>query len=97
MPPGTFYVGRPSIYGNPFPVYNDDPALSVRMFREWWEGRGDPKSRFFGMFPERMDRLIKAIFEPPYPVRGKDVCCWCRVDRPCHGDVVLELLELANA
>ena len=27
------------------------------------------------------------------PLRGKDLACWCRLDRPCHADV---LLELAN-
>jgi hypothetical protein len=26
-------------------------------------------------------------------LRGKDLCCWCPLDGPCHADV---LLELAN-
>jgi hypothetical protein len=26
-------------------------------------------------------------------LRGKDLACWCRLDQPCHADV---LLELAN-
>lgn len=26
-------------------------------------------------------------------LRGKDLACWCRLDQPCHGDV---LLEIAN-
>lgn len=26
-------------------------------------------------------------------LRGKDLACWCRIDQPCHADV---LLELAN-
>lgn len=28
------------------------------------------------------------------PLRGRDLVCWCRLDQPCHADV---LLELANA
>ena len=28
------------------------------------------------------------------PLRGRDLACWCPIDRPCHADV---LLELANA
>ena len=24
---------------------------------------------------------------------GRDLCCWCRLDQPCHADV---LLEIAN-
>ncbi|HEX5183627.1 MAG TPA: DUF4326 domain-containing protein [Allosphingosinicella sp.] len=26
-------------------------------------------------------------------LRGKNLACWCRLDAPCHADV---LLELAN-
>ena len=26
-------------------------------------------------------------------LRGKNLCCWCPLDQPCHADV---LLELAN-
>jgi hypothetical protein len=28
------------------------------------------------------------------PLRGKDLACWCPLDKPCHADV---LLKLANA
>ncbi len=27
-------------------------------------------------------------------LRGKNLCCWCPLDAPCHADV---LLEVANA
>lgn len=27
-------------------------------------------------------------------LRGKNLACWCPLDQPCHGDV---LLELANS
>ncbi len=27
-------------------------------------------------------------------LRGKDLACWCGLDKPCHADV---LLEVANA
>lgn len=27
------------------------------------------------------------------PLRGRDLACWCPLDQPCHGDV---LLDLAN-
>ncbi len=35
-------------------------------------------------------------FAPLNPVNlaGKNLACWCRLDRPCHADV---LLEIANA
>jgi hypothetical protein len=27
------------------------------------------------------------------PLRGKDLACWCPLDRPCHADVIIEYLE----
>jgi hypothetical protein len=29
----------------------------------------------------------------PYELRGKNLACWCPLDKPCHADI---LLELAN-
>ena len=29
-----------------------------------------------------------------YELRGRDLACWCRLDQPCHADI---LLELANS
>ena len=29
-------------------------------------------------------------------LKGKDICCWCRIDRPCHGDIILEFLNKNN-
>jgi Domain of unknown function (DUF4326) len=26
------------------------------------------------------------------PLRGHDLACWCPLDRPCHANVLLELL-----
>jgi len=30
---------------------------------------------------------------PRGKLRGKNLCCWCSLDSPCHADI---LLELAN-
>ena len=37
-------------------------------------------------YPEQFEKWIA-------PLRGADLCCWCKPDQPCHADV---LLELAN-
>ena len=37
------------------------------------------------------DEAVKRLLEP---LRGRDLVCWCPLDKPCHADV---LLELANA
>lgn len=87
MPENTVYVGRPTIYGNPYRTADE--------FREWWQGRGHSQSPFWGMFPRQMDMLMGAMFQTePHPLRGKNLACWCPLDRPCHADV---LLEMANS
>jgi len=27
------------------------------------------------------------------PLRGKDLACWCSLDKPCHADVILKILN----
>lgn len=29
-------------------------------------------------------------------LRGKNLACWCRLDQPCHADVLLELANQDN-
>ena|ERR1043165_1489480 len=94
MPPNTVYVGRPTKYGNPFPVdiYGDE---AISLYRRWLLGQmsvaemselsyyGDPR---IGLSSMRRD--VK-----PNHLRGKDLACWCKEGSPCHADI---LLELAN-
>ena len=89
MPEGAVYVGRPSRWGNPFRVGaltpdGDPPELQHRATR----------TDAVEMFEDYMAGLL--IDKPPdvSELRGRDLACWCRLDQPCHADV---LLEIANA
>lgn len=107
MPGNTVYVGRPSKWGNPFKVSKlVSAAKCVRIYRAWLTGTFTEKSleRIIGqgvkcpaqplaILPYLLARGIlreKARTE----LRGKNLACWCRLDRPCHADV---LLEIANS
>jgi hypothetical protein len=80
MPERAIYVGRPSPVANPFRVGVDgDAAECVAKFREWIHGTSW--------------EAISA-YDTARGLRGWDLCCWCRLDQPCHADV---LLEIANA
>lgn len=110
LPPGAIYVGRPTPWGNPFPVANGDRELfpredSVRMFRELvltgetWFSTGDDRHHFART--ERTGPLhVPDVATIRRHLAGRDLCCWCPlVDAegnhvPCHADV---LLEVANA
>jgi hypothetical protein len=78
MPPGAVYVGRPTIWGNPFRQSDGvglviDPQLAVDLYRARLEDFGQAQ----------LDRLLA-------PLEGYDLCCWCRLNQPCHADVLLE-------
>jgi hypothetical protein len=94
MPPNTVKVSRPTQWGNPFIVgertHRDSDGhviaadYAVEMFR-------------FTTCPVEGRTGIFTTFEGGEidlrPLRGKNLACWCRLDQPCHADV---LLELAN-
>lgn len=104
MPPGAIYVGRPTMWGNPWPgVHALPPDLPATLFRQWLGVDGDampPPAQ-----PDRRYDILRRIDE----LRGRDLACWCRLCLvhaagrplgttcrqcdPCHADV---LLELAN-
>ena len=91
MPEGAVYVGRPGKWGNPFPVGQwvrplegglpvevKTPEQAVALFRA---SAMHPTGGF--VFRENVRKHLA----------GKDLCCWCPLDQPCHADV---LLEIAN-
>lgn len=82
MPPNTIYVGRPTVWGNPFVIDSEliggaklSREKSIELYRQYARDA-------FNL------RDLRAC------LRGKDLACWCRLDQPCHADV---LLELANS
>lgn len=92
LPPGTVVVSRPGILGNPFKA--DDPAKAVQAFREYLDGKtgltcGPRSGIALGFIPDwdRRERMLKMIER----IRGLNVACWCPLNKPCHGDVILEL------
>ena len=41
--------------------------------------------------------LNEQLFADPdflEPLKGKDLACWCRLDKPCHADILLEFLKV---
>lgn len=83
MPDGV-YVGRPTMWGNRWVVgvWSNTLGRPVATVEECVE------LYRLHMWPEAHHRAW--VREN---LRGKNLICWCRLDRPCHADV---LLELAN-
>ena len=81
MPANTVYVGRPSVWGNPFVVGSEliggeklSAEKSIALYRQY------AREAF-------NERDLRAC------LRGKNLACWCPLNQPCHADV---LLEMAN-
>ena len=82
LPENTVYVGRPSIWGNPF---RDAKTFHIALL--------EPITMIQAMaFVSAWNpRLSKDAISS---LRGKNLACWCPLNQPCHADV---LLEIANA
>jgi len=85
LPENTVTVSRGPgrMWGNPFRIGDfgiPDAAAAVERFEEWLQGRVTGPDR------PSIDEIRSAL-------RGKNLACWCRLDQPCHADV---LLRLAN-
>jgi len=88
MPKNAVYVGRPTLWGNPWIAReltwlppDERRASAVRRYRIYLE-RG-----------LHLDWSLTMGEYASIVLRGKDLACWCPLDQPCHADV---LLELAN-
>jgi len=96
MPPNTICVTRPGKWGNPFSSRYRVEAMGESIevarknvldnFRRCIVGDDSPLNPDYASAIETMLRDIEEL-------RGKNLACWCPLDRPCHADV---LLEIAN-
>jgi hypothetical protein len=82
LPPNTVSVTRPGRWGNPFKVGDDVPGL-----------KGEPMDAEDAVHMFRLFIPEFAIEAARKELRGKNLACFCKLDQPCHADV---LLELAN-
>ena len=80
------YIGRPSVWGNPYTHIKDRDTRAeflvrnreeaVNKYREWIKNQ-----------PHLLEKLET--------LKGKVLGCWCK-PKACHGDVLVELLRETN-
>jgi len=96
MPEGAVYVGRPSKWGNPFTgpdaVEKYRNAISVfppsdKTIDEWMDAGGSG-----GMLLCLARRNPEVLNE----LSGKDLVCWCPLNKKCHADILLEIVKEVN-
>lgn len=92
LPPNTHVVARPTKWGNPFVVGQDGTAAEcVDLYHKLLSGRLCLICEASIEDQQRTNRHAAAHLGD---LRGKNLACWCALDKPCHADV---LLDLANA
>lgn len=74
------------------------PPELMKSFGGWWfSTKLEALQKAVDMFRFRLTTDIAScrlpIADQLHELRGKNLACWCRLDAPCHADV---LLELAN-
>ena len=77
--------------GNPYKVSGDiTQKKAVQLYAEGiipYRHKGDKSSLHHFLLS------VANIDDIKHSLRGKNLACWCRLDQPCHADV---LLEIAN-
>lgn len=73
------YVGRPTKWGNPFTTFSGYPSREA-LLKAYRDAITSGYASWIGL-------------EAQKELRGVNLACWCRLDQPCHADI---LLELAN-
>ena len=107
MPDGAVYVGRPTIWGNPFRVTrsSDYHGLPGSWFVQDEHGishhpeqdsQRSARQRAVDLYSARIlqdDATSVSVEQVRAELRGRDLVCWCPRREPCHADV---LLAIAN-
>lgn len=98
MGDGVVYVGRPTIWGNPFTLERFSHARSILFYETWLEGRlGDLELEERGFCPaeiEALHRLRLRVHASFGKLWRRDLACWCPTTSSwCHANI---LLRFAN-
>ncbi len=83
--PYDVYIGRPSVFGNPFPLIRSTTRQRViNQYAQWVEGKIVVEGRTPPTFQQIKD------------LKGKTLGCWC-APLACHGDILVKICEESDS
>lgn len=86
LPDNAVCVSRGTMFGNPF--------STAAAFQQWLEsGTVDRDSLLTVLSEEGLKEIRRLILDHLPSIAGRHLACWCRLDQPCHADV---LAAMAN-
>lgn len=95
-PEGVIYVGRPTMWGNPFHAAGRGHAKATILHDQWLKGRiGALTLECMDFCPaeiEALERLRARVLVSLHRLAGRDLACWCPLTSPwCHAETLLRL------
>ena len=109
MPDNTISVTRPSDYGNPFKIGHHYikggggiPRLGLQfIYTEAYDGYQDETYTTIKTIEESLEWYkwyvstwsVGEIDKIKKELKGKDLACWCPLDKPCHADILIKLVN----
>ena len=93
LPEGVHIADRRTVFGNPFKVWRARGAWFVE---DVIEGEIGPYWTEEEALAVSLALYREYLHDHPEIVelaRGKSLACWCRIGRPCHADI---LIDIAN-
>jgi hypothetical protein len=90
--PRWWHVSGPRDSWSYLPSLTVARDVATNEFRRWITTPTLSPYDFHWMTIERHQAIRAALISGE--LRGRDIACWCPLNHPCHGDVIL---ELANA
>ena len=99
LPSDTIYVGRPTMWANPFAGRQWGHAKSVILHRRWLRGEIGAMTLerlgFSAAEVAALDRRRIWILTHLHSLAGKNLACWCPANgKWCHADIYLDLAPL---
>ena len=106
MPDNTVYVGRGSKFGNPFKIDDGfiiyKPENKPRRLYDkkdqwinWSVSKGFTVEDCIHLFEKWITHKLFISNLSTVPdlseLKGKNLACWCPLNKPCHADVLLRL------
>lgn len=86
MPRNAVYVGRPTIYGNPFVVGKDgNVSQCLALYLQYLHGIHATARAGDAASGKMMNKILQ--------LHGKNLACWCRPGTPCHADILINFIK----
>lgn len=99
QPEGVIYVGRPTLWGNPFEHRRWGHAKATILHQNWLDGRlGALTLERMGFCPneiEALERLRARVLTQMHTLADHDLSCWCPLSSDwCHAATLLRMAPI---